>query len=164
MTAVGALVVAYSFSEADSYRYLHLGAWVVMVGVMALQSRLPKISAYCLFAVWYLIGITELFDDGLYGSHIECFVLATFLVSALIGTRGAVASVLICSVTVVAIAAALQNGWLALGSALPGLPPDWTGWIYDGLSVPLYAGGIGFATAYLMRHLGESLDASRDSE
>ena len=164
MTAVGTLVVAYSFSEADPYRYVHLGAWVVTVGIIAFQSRLPKVGAVFLFAVWYLIGVTELLNDGLHGSHIECFVLATFLVSALIGTRGVVVSVLICSVTVVAIAAALQNGWLALGSALPGLPPDWTGWIYDGLSVPLYAGGIGFATAYLMRHLGESLDASRDSE
>ena len=158
LVGVGALVVAWSFVQDQPYRYVHLGAEFLLIGVIYFQKKLPDVGAYVLFCVFYFVGVTELLDDGFDGAHIECFVLGTFLVSALIGARGAIVSIAICLFTISSVAFLLQNGWLQLQPESDGLPENWTGWVWDHLSLLLFAGAISGATVYLMDRLNRSLN------
>ena len=120
LAVAGAAVVIWSYVEQDPFRYVHLAGWILVVGGILSRGRLPNVGAYVLFSTFYLIGITELLSDGIHGSHVESFVLATFFVSALIGARAAFVGVAISLVTTLAIASLLQMvGWFSHQT-----PPD----------------------------------------
>ena len=157
LAVLGFVITSWSFLVDHPFKYVHLFTLFLVSGAILYQKKLPYFGAYVLFIAWYLVGITELLSFGIDGALIECCVVATFFLGALTGARGTIIGVAICLLSALIVATLLHNGWLTLSGDESSLPLSWSGWVYPLLSIPLFAGSISGATAYLTNQLGTSL-------
>lgn len=88
---------------------------VILAGILliALFRKTPYlIKALYFLTVVYLVGLSDLLADGLFGSGRVFFLILPIMTGLLIGLRGRVAGIMISVVTIAAVGALMITGYL----------------------------------------------------
>jgi len=166
----GSLGVAASLYRAVELgwqwnRFLHIGAYLVVLGIAIFRQRLSfRLRAYIMVGILFLVGVTGLLTWGLVGMGVPVLITSSIAAAVFLGAWSGVLVIAASMAVMVGIGVGVHTGQTAFDLDVYAYVTTASSWFVAAVASGLFASMVVASLAKLHGSLSGSIAALRDSE